>query len=226
MCGTYIFTEHNFRQNLFEIERVLNNRPLTFAGEYEVITPAHILGGGNPNFDGDFTGLDRDAVKESVLREQNDLPHLFRQAQERLSHFWQVFWDQYLVLLRFSDDKMSNKFKNVPKVGDLCIEWSKDPRKKWKKAIIIELIKSADDQIRQCKIKMDTVVTTRPVNQLYSLELTVEKYLEAAKQQITPDKEGDTEVIKQDTLVKVQPDPLKVRPKRAATLAAMDRNRE
>ena len=132
MCGTYIFTEHDFRQNLFEIERVLNNRPLTVVGEYEVITPTHILGGGNPNFDGDFTGLDRDAVREAVLREQNDLPHLFRQAQERLSTFWQVLWDQYLMSLKFSADRIGNKFKRVPKVGDLCIVWHKDPRRKWK----------------------------------------------------------------------------------------------
>ena len=225
MCGTHIFTEHNFRQNLFEIERVLNNRPLTFAGQYEVITPAHILGGGNPNFDGDFTGLDKDAVKESVLREQNDLPHLFRQAQERLSNFWQAFWDQYLVLLRFSADKVSNRFKNVPKIGDLCIVWDKDPRKKWKKAIITELIYSSDGKIRQCKIKMDTVVTIRPVNQLYSLELTVESYLEADKQSKLDDV-VEAEVNQQDTLVKVQPNPLKERPKRLAALAAMERNRE
>ena len=121
---------------------------------------------------------------------------------------------------------MSNRFKNIPKVGDLCIVWDKDPRKKWKKAIITEIIESVDGQIRQCKIKMDTVVTTRPVNQLYSLELTVEKYLEAAKQQITPDKEVVVKVNKTDNMVDSQSDPLKVRPKRAAALAAIDKNRE
>ena len=226
MCGTYIFTEHDFRQNLFEIERVLNNRPLTVVGEYEVITPAHILGGGNPNFDGDFTGLDRDAVREAVLREQNDLPHLFKQAQERLSIFWQALWDQYLFSLRFSADKVGNRFKRIPKVGDLCIVWHKDPRKKWKKAIIIELLPSTDGLIRQCKIKMDTVETTRPVNQLYSLEITADDYIETAKQQSKPNSVVVPEAIQQGTKNKVQNSTLSVRPKRVAALAAMEKNRE
>ena len=56
-------------------------------GDYEIITPAHILGGDNPNFDGDFTGLDRNEIREFVLREQKDHPHLYRQAQERLASF-------------------------------------------------------------------------------------------------------------------------------------------
>ena len=97
MCGSFTFTEYDFRQNLFEIERILNNRPLTVTGDYEIITPAHILGGGNPNFDGDFTGLDRNEIREFVLREQKDLPHLYRQAQERLASFWQSLWDQYMI---------------------------------------------------------------------------------------------------------------------------------
>ena len=72
---------------------------------------------------------------------------------------------------------------------------------------------------------MDTVVTIRPVNQLYSLELTVESYLEADKQSKLDDV-VEAEVNQQDTLVKVQPNPLKERPKRLAALAAMERNRE
>ena len=68
-------------------------------------------------------------------------------------------------------------------------------------------------------------ILKKTVNQLYYLELTVAKYLEAAKQQITPVIEGDAEVVKQETLVEVQPEPLKVRPRRTAALAAMERNR-
>ena len=176
MCGSYIFTEHDFRQNLFEIERILNNRPLAVVGKYEVITPAHILGGGNPNFDGDFTSLDRDEIKEAVLREQRDLPNLFRQAQERLTRFWMSVWDQYLISLRFSKDKIGNRHVNIPKIGDVCIVWQKDPRKKWRKAIITDVIFSNDGAIRECQIKMGKTITTRPVNHLYSLEINAESF--------------------------------------------------
>ena len=64
-----VFTEHEFRQNIYEIERVINNRPLTTVGDNQIITPSHILGQGNPNFDTDFSGLDRAVIRESVLRE-------------------------------------------------------------------------------------------------------------------------------------------------------------
>ena len=225
-CSNYNnFTEHEFKQNLFEIERILNNRPLTVVGQYEVITPAHILGGGNPNFQNDFTGLDRDAIKEAVLREQNNLPHLFRQTQERLSKFWEALWDQYLVSLRFSEDKIGNKYKKIPKIGDVCIVWHKDPRRKWKKAIITEVIPSADGMVRQCKIKMDKAECIRPVNQLYSLELNADEYVESCKQQeraeITAKKASE-----QSNKKKSQSIVSNERPRREAALLAMQKNRE
>ena len=205
---------------------MLNNRPLIEVNDHEVITPAHILGGGNPNFDSDFTGLDRDAVREAVLREQNNLPHLFRQAQERLTVFWQALWDQYLMSLRFSVDKRGNKYKKIPKKGDVCIVWSKDPRRKWKKAIILEVIPSADGAIRECKIKMDTVVTTRPVNQLYSLEITAEEFTKDEDQQVKTDS-GVVQKIKQKgSKERGQVSPEVLRPRRAAAIAALERNRE
>ncbi|CAL4163901.1 unnamed protein product, partial [Meganyctiphanes norvegica] len=183
MCGNYIFTEYEFRQNLFEIERVLNSRPLTFSGQYEVITPAHILGGGQPYYENDFTGIEKDAIYKEVLRERNELPYLYRLAKERLAIFWKALWEQYLSLLSFSADKRCNRFNKKPKIGDLCIVWHKDdPRKKWKKVIILDLFPSADGNIRQCKIKVSTGVMTRPVNQLYSLELNAESFSEGKEQ--------------------------------------------
>ena len=230
MCGNHIFTEHNFRQNLFEVERIMNNRPLIASGSYEVITPSHLLGGGNPSFDSDFTGLDRDVVKEAILREQNDLPHLFRQTQERLSSFWITFWDQYLVSLRFSNDKMANKFIMVPKVGDVCIVWCKDPRRKWRKAVVKELISSQDGQIRQCKICLGTGEQIRPVNQLYSLELTAEKYLENSKVVSSSETVASGQVVKPAAKKgrrAIRPIPVAVgRPRRSAALVAVEKNRE
>ena len=192
MCGSFTFTEYDFKQNLFEIERVLNNRPLTVTGDYEIITPAHILGGGNPNFDGDFTGLDRNEIREFILREQRDLPHLYRQAQERLASFWHSLWDQYLISLRFSKDKMSNKNVKIPKLGDICIVWQKDPRKKWRKAIITDIIYSNDGNIRECQIKMGKTITTRPVNHLYSLEINAESFRNKTEQKLD-DAEGTSQ---------------------------------
>ena len=206
----------------------MNNRPLVASGCYEVITPNHLLGGGNPNYDSDFTGLDRDAVKEAVLRQMNDLPHLFRQTQERLACFWESLWDQYLVSLRFSKDKMGNRFKMLPKVGDVCIVWKdKDPRHKWRKAVIKELMDSSDGQTRQVKIAIGDREQVRPVNQLYSLELTAEKYLgdpniaEPPVQAGAPDGLVSKTAAKKRKQVKPIPVPI-VRPIRAAAQEAME----
>ena len=211
-----------------EIERVLNSRPLTLSGQYDVITPALILGGGQPNYENDFTGIEKDAIYEEVLRERNELPHLYRLAKERLAIFWKALWEQYLSLLRFSADKMCNKFKKKPKIGDLCIVWHKDdPRKKWKKAIILDLFSSADGNIRQCKIKVSTGVMIRPVNQLYSLELNAESFSEEKEQKEQEQEEMlETEDSQQGTSEIIQQSSTESRPRRAAALAAMHRNRE
>ena len=150
---------------------------------------------------------------------------MFRQAQERLTVFWQALWDQYLMSLRFSVDKRGNKYKKIPKKGDVCIVWSKDPRRKWKKAIILEVIPSADGAIRECKIKMDTVVTTRPVNQLYSLEITAEEFTKE-DQQIKTNNNTVQKSKQKGSIERSQVSPEALRPKRAAAIAAMERNRD
>ena len=157
-------------------------------------------------------------IRESVLREQNNLPHLFNQAQERITTFWKALWDQYISSLRFSSDRVGNKFKRKPKVGDICILWQDDPRKKWKKGIILELIKSKDNEIRQCKVKVGSKVTTRAVNQLYYLEVTAEEFAEEYKRSNDTDK-ADKVVKKQPLIAKDRP------PRRAAAITAMNRNR-
>ena len=69
MGGNHIFTEHEFRINLFEVERVLNNRPLIEVGEVQIITPAHFLGQSTHNLDNDFSSMDREKIVEAALRE-------------------------------------------------------------------------------------------------------------------------------------------------------------
>ena len=162
----------------------------------------------------------------------NDLPHLFRQTQERLACFWESLWDQYLVSLRFSKDKMGNRFKMMPKVGDVCIVWKdKDPRYKWRKAVIKKLMDSSDGQTRQVVISIGGKEQVRPVNQLYSLELTAEKYLDNPKNAKHPEQACEPIGLvsknagKKRKQVKPVPVPI-VRPIRASAQEAMEKNRE
>ena len=218
MGGNHIFTEHEFRVNLYEVERVLNNRPLIEVGEVQIITPAHFLGQSSHNLDNDFSSMDRERVVEAALKESNDLPHLFTQSQEKITIFWKTLWDQYLSELRFSPDRMGNRYTRVPRVGDICIIWQQDPRKRWKKARVLEVIRSDDGQIRECVVKMVTGNTTRSVNQLYFLEITAE---ERSREVISIAKDrGDKKGSKSEQPIRERP------PRRLEAPVATYKNRE
>ena len=101
--------------------------------------------------------------------------------------------------------------------GDICIVWQDDPRKNWKKARILSVIKSKDGNIRSCKVKMDTGVTIRSVNQLYHLEITTDSLFEANKDNC---KKGVKKKGKITQPIVERP------PRRAAAQVAINRNRE
>ena len=163
--------ESEFQKHLFEIEYILNSRPLCISGKGNVVTPAHFLNCYD-NVETEVNSLDKEKFLEEVLIARKELPALFRQVQLLREQFWQSLWAQYLDKLRFSRDKEKNRFAKVPKVGEICIIWQDGPRYAWKKGVILELIKSEDQKIRSCKVKTVNGVIVRPVNLLYSLEMS------------------------------------------------------
>ena len=48
-------------------------------------------------------------------------------------------------------------------------------------AKIVEVVYSRDNEIRQCKVEMENCVMSRPVNQLYSLEINAEDEIEQGR---------------------------------------------
>ena len=120
----------------------------------------------------EINSVDREKFLEEVLIIRNELPDLFKQVQRLREQFWQSLWAQYLDKLRFNRDKKKNRFAKVPKVGEVCIIWQDGPRHGWKKGVILELIKSEDLKIRSCKVQTKNGIIVRPVNLLYSLEMS------------------------------------------------------
>ena len=84
--------------------------------------------------------------------------------------------------------------------------------------MILELIPSKDNKIRQCKVKVGSKVTTRAVNQLYYLEVTAEEFAEEYKKSNNTDKVD--KVVKKQPLIAIDRPP-----RRAAAITAMNRNR-
>ena len=176
-----VFTEFQMRNHLYEIEKVMNNRPLTCVGANEVITPAHILFGATAKLDDIFSSFNSDGIVENALRARKELPRVYKESQKRTDHFWKALQSQYLDTLRFSRDKMRNRFIKVPRVGDIVIIHGSDPRIKWRMAKIVEVVYSKDGEIRQCKVETENCVMSRPVNQLYSLEINAEDEVEKGR---------------------------------------------
>ena len=77
-----VFTEFQVRNHLYEIEKVMNNRPLTCVGANEVITPAHILFGATAKLDDIFSSFNSDGIVENALRARKELPKVYRESEE------------------------------------------------------------------------------------------------------------------------------------------------
>ena len=116
--------------------------------------------------------MDKERFLEEVMISRKEIPALFKQTQLLRDKFWVGLWSQYLDKLRFSEDKMNNKYSKIPKVGEVCIIWKDGPRNSWQKGVILELLYSDDDKVRSCKVKTQHGIIIRPLNLLYSLEMS------------------------------------------------------
>ena len=68
MTGSVLFTAHDFKLHLMEVEKVMNNRPLVEVGRDEVITPAHILHGAQLDYDTQLLSLNTDKILNNMIK--------------------------------------------------------------------------------------------------------------------------------------------------------------
>ena len=197
MTGSVLFTQHDFKQHLIEVEKVMNNRPLTEVGSNEVITPAHMLHGSQLEYDTQFLSLNTDKIFNNMIIARKQIPELYRKLTEKKKVFWDKFTEQYLETLRFSPDRASNRYAKTPKKGDVCIlHDSRYPKYKWQLCLVLDPIKSSDGEIRRCRIKIGDIESERSVEQLYSLELNAEEFAEAVKVKMQKEKEEKRKKIR------------------------------
>ena len=104
-----IFTGEEFDRHLWEIEEILNSRPLCRGdGDNEVITPSHFLNNYN-NLETEFTPMNKEIFLEEVLRSRKELPALFKHVQVLRETFWQRLWSQYLDKHGMKDPGMGGR---------------------------------------------------------------------------------------------------------------------
>ena len=228
MTGTVLFTGHDFKLHLMEVEKVMNNRPLVEVGSDEVITPAHMLHGAQLEYDTQLLSLNTDKILNNMIKSRKLIPELYRRIAEKKKIFWEKFTEQYLESLRFSPDRTSNRFAKTPKKGDVCIVYDKQyPKHKWQLCLVLDTITSSDGEVRKCRIKIGKVESERSVEQLYPLEINAEEFAEAVRVKIQKEREGKREKMKEslvdpEVVTELQHD----RPRRQLAIAARERMRE
>ena len=189
LIGQALLTQHELRMCLAQVQGVINNRPLVQVGEDQVLTPMNILTGRSDNNEDILNVIDTKDILTNAVDIREDLPSLFQDTTKRLSRFWKIFQDQYLNSIRFTNEPAQKHGTSLsPKVGDLVIVHSHDPRLRWQKAIVLENIASQDGKVRKCRIKTANGQTFRAVKHLYPLEISVESFIDQIK-----DKEWPTE---------------------------------
>ena len=100
----------------------------------------------------------------------------YRYVNERLQHFWKRWRREYLTDLRENLDCNAKRTVKEPKVGDVVIVYEdRVKRNRWKMAVIENLIKGKDNQVRGAKVRVITkgkvVRLNRPVQMLYPIEV-------------------------------------------------------
>ena len=156
---------------LSEIERILNNRPLTYQYEEigDILTPNHLLFG---------RSLTAACCGEDVVVIEN-LSKRERHLKLIINRFWNLWKTQYLRELREYNQRKNNCKYGEVSIGDIVIiDDPKLKRIKWKIGKIAEVHRSKDDKVRTAIV--DIISDTgkrgqlrRPINKLYCIEKTM-----------------------------------------------------
>ena len=188
---------------LCEIELMINSRPLTYLNETDIseaLTPSHLVIGKRL----------QTKVPEFQLQDEFDLTHeqctpRVRYLQVLIGQYWNRFHRDYLNELR--EKQLYNKKKTdvnrTLKINDMVIIKDDDqqPRNRWRKGVIHELIVGQDDKVRGailrvCDKNSRVHLLKRPIQRLITLELLREEKLI----------ENECCVIQPDSSVEVQED--------------------
>jgi len=157
---------------LYEVEAVLNNRPLTYADEEDMetpITPSHLHCGRRTLFS---------------ENEDNSLPELTqheaigrtKQIEETIQRFWKRWTKEYLLDLR-EHHKMRTRSKELVIQDVVLIQDYLKKRNKWKMGRVMDVIRGTDSAVRGTKLRTTTdgkgipTIVTRPLQRLYPLEI-------------------------------------------------------
>ena len=130
----------NLETVILDIERHLNNRPLTYVecdgGDKQELTPNMLLWGQNSH-----------AVEESE-EDEDEVTRLQRQLRKVKDHAWKRWKHEYVHSL-LESHRINQKIAAVPKIGEIVlIVGDKKNRREWKKGRVVLHVQGRDGVIR------------------------------------------------------------------------------
>jgi hypothetical protein len=156
-----VLTDYQFITLLTEVERILNDRPLTPVSDdpddLEALTPSHALLGHHRNWNS------MSSAPQLTSRKR------WKQVQFMSDNFWKRWRKEYLPLLT-SRSCWRRKTRNIS-VDDLVLVNDPDvPKGVWPLGRIKSVFKGTDGVVRSVEVRTKRGVFMRPVTKLVDLE--------------------------------------------------------
>ena len=150
---------------LFEIEAILNNRPLTYVYPNDIeecITPNNLLYERKLNFSSTDSRLGYDSYKTANHCDVTDI----------INKLWKRWSKEYVGNLRETHKhRDQNRLQPTPAVADVVLIHDENQfRSIWRMGIVNEVITSDDGQIRGATVRSNQTLLKRPINKLYPIE--------------------------------------------------------
>ena len=181
--GRKYIGDDEFKTLITEVENIVNSRPLTYVdeGSLEILRPCDLIGS-NPSWvitEQEGESENDPDYEQTTVSPREGLIRLCKSEWRRLNRFWDLWNNQYLNLLRETQNlyhKNSNGICRVPMVDEIVlVEDDQSPRIMWRLAIIEERYPDSNGDIRTVMIRYSNGNRTRrPINALYPLELNIE----------------------------------------------------
>ncbi|XP_066919514.1 uncharacterized protein [Clytia hemisphaerica] len=156
-----------FLSLLIEIERTINNRPLTFIYDElteEPLTPNHLLYG------------KRLGRNTNTTNDNSDSFELSENTKQAIEHFWKRWKTEYLLELRETHKKLARKNSSemINENDIVLINEENVKRNDWRKGRVSKLLRGRDGKVRGAELvvvnKYGNGILRRPINKLFPFE--------------------------------------------------------
>ena len=176
---------------IMDIERHLNNRPLTYvesdSGEEQVLTPNIIM-----------WGKDSHILEELEVKEDN-VSKMYKRMKNARQHVWSRWSKEYVNSLMEYHCMNKKNCMRLPEIGEIALVVGEEKnRGHWMKGKVEKLIKGKDNVVRGVILRHKGHLIERPLQAVCPLEICsdVDVIRELPAENVAADKAEDTGRVK------------------------------